>query len=78
MLTLKFLKQLIKVLFINFGEKEVSTCLTLARQLREYDVDCEVYPSSAKVQKQMKYANDRSVQYVVLIGEEELQELLIP
>jgi histidyl-tRNA synthetase len=62
----------LKVLFINFGEKEVSTCLTLARQLREHDVDCEVYPSSVKIQKQMKYANDRSVQYVVLIGEEEL------
>jgi histidyl-tRNA synthetase len=47
--------------------------LKLARQVRESDIDCEVYPSTAKVQKQMKYANDRSVQYVVLLGEEELK-----
>ena len=51
----------------------MSTCLTLARELRENDIDCEVYPSSAKIQKQMKYANDRSVRYVVLLGEEELK-----
>jgi histidyl-tRNA synthetase len=47
--------------------------LKLARELREKDVDCEVYPSSAKVQKQLKYANDRAVQFVVLLGEEELK-----
>ncbi|MFZ9612523.1 MAG: histidine--tRNA ligase, partial [Crocinitomicaceae bacterium] len=63
----------LKVLFIHFGDAEVATCLTLARGLREKNIDCEVYPSAAKLQKQMKYANDRSVQYVVLIGEEELK-----
>ena len=61
----------LKVLFIHFGEQEVSSCLRLARQLREKNIDCEVYPSAAKLQKQLKYANDRSVQYVVLLGEEE-------
>jgi histidyl-tRNA synthetase len=63
----------LKVLFIHFGEAEVKKCLTLAREIRELNIDCEVYPSAAKLQKQMKYANDRSVQYVVLLGEEELK-----
>ena len=63
----------LKVLFINFGEAEVQKCLSLAREIRELSIDCEVYPSTAKLQKQMKYANDRSVQYVVLLGEEELK-----
>jgi histidyl-tRNA synthetase len=31
-----------------------------------------VYPSAAKLQKQMKYANDRNVQFVILLGENEL------
>jgi histidyl-tRNA synthetase len=63
----------LKVLFLHFGEAEVAKCLTLARSLRENNIDCEVYPSAAKIQKQMKYANDRAVQYVVLLGEEELK-----
>jgi len=63
----------LKVLFLHFGDAEVAKCLTLARSLRETNIDCEVYPSAAKIQKQMKYANDRAVQYVVLLGEEELK-----
>lgn len=60
------------ILFINFGEKEVEKCLELAAQLRQKNIACEVYPQSAKLQKQMKYANDRKVQKVVLLGETEL------
>jgi histidyl-tRNA synthetase len=61
------------LLFINFGDKEISTCLELATRLRKLGVDCEVYPSSVKLQKQLKYANDRGVKYTVLIGENELK-----
>lgn len=60
------------VLFINFGEKEVKKCLELAAVLRRKSIACEVYPQASKLQKQMKYANDRKVQKVVLLGENEL------
>jgi histidyl-tRNA synthetase len=60
------------VLFVNFGEKEAEKCLDLANELRANNIACEVYPSAAKLQKQMKYANDRNVQFVILIGENEL------
>jgi len=60
------------VLFANFGEKEVEKCLDLANDLRRKGVDCEIYPSASKLQKQMKYANDRGVKFTVLIGENEL------
>jgi len=60
------------ILFINFGEKEMGKCLELAAHLRQKNIACEVYPQSAKLQKQMKYANDRKVQKVVLLGENEL------
>ena len=36
-------------------------------------IDCEVYPSPAKMQKQLKYANDRGVKFVAIIGEEEIK-----
>ena len=60
------------VLFVNFGANEAEKCLDLANELRANKVACEVYPSAAKLQKQMKYANDRNVQFVILIGENEL------
>jgi histidyl-tRNA synthetase len=65
------------VLFVNFGGKEQAHCMKLVHKLRASGVDCELYPSSAKMQKQMKYANDRNVQFVALVGEEEMNKNLI-
>ncbi|KQC28838.1 histidine--tRNA ligase [Flagellimonas eckloniae] len=69
----------IDVLCINFGEKESLASLKLVGKLRENGIKAEVYPSAAKMQKQMKYANNRKVPYVVLIGERELlnQEFVV-
>ena len=61
------------VLFINFGEKESERCLSLAKQLRLAGMSCEIYPDSAKMQKQMKYANNRNIPFVCLLGETEFQ-----
>lgn len=61
-----------KYLFINFGEKEQIHCLRIAKMIRERGVSCEVYPSSRAMKKQMKYANDRSIPFVLLIGSEEM------
>ena len=62
-----------QVLFINFGETEQDFCLGLAKQLRDKGISTEVYPSSAKMKKQMKYANDKGIPYVVLIGSNEME-----
>mgnify|MGYP003391435189 FL=1 len=62
------------LLFVNFGEKENETCLSLAKQLRKNNVSCEIYPDSAKIKKQMKYANDKNIPFVALIGEKEIEE----
>ena len=60
------------VLCINFGDEEAMAALKLVTQLRNTGVKADVYPSNAKMQKQMKYANNRNVPYVILIGEQEL------
>jgi histidyl-tRNA synthetase len=65
------------VLFVNFGEKEVEKCLELANDLRKKGIDCEIYPSASKLQKQMKYANDRGVKFTILLGENELKNEII-
>ncbi|SFR74785.1 histidine--tRNA ligase [Maribacter stanieri] len=66
--------QSLQVLCVNFGEKEAMAALKLVCQLRKSGVKADIYPSSAKMQKQMKYANNRNVPYVILIGEQELSK----
>ena len=44
------------------------------RSLRDAGIATEIYPESAKMKKQMEYANRRMIPYVVIIGGNELQE----
>ena len=62
-----------KVLFINFGDKEAMACLQAVTRLRQAGVKAELYPDSAKMKKQMNYANRRNIPFVVLVGEEEMK-----
>jgi histidyl-tRNA synthetase len=63
-----------KVLFVNFGEKEALYCLSLLPKLHEHGIPAELYPDAAKLKKQMGYADSRHIQYVVLAGENEINE----
>lgn len=62
-----------KVLFINFGEKEALYAMKAVKKLREQEVVAELYPDSAKMKKQMNYANKRDISFVVLAGDSEMQ-----
>lgn len=62
------------VLFVNFGDTTLAENLQMLKKTRALGLAAEIYPSAAKLQKQLKYANDRKVRYVVLMGEEELQQ----
>ena len=66
-----------KVLFINFGEKEELFCLPILAKLRENGVNAEIYPSSQKMKKQMTYANNKNIPYVIMVGETEMEEGLV-
>ena len=61
------------VLCLNFGQKEALASLKLVTVLRKKGVMTDIYPSDAKIQKQFKYANNRKVPYVILLGAEELE-----
>lgn len=61
-----------KAIFVNFGGLELNASLRTAKQLRQSGIACEVYPDSAKIGKQMEYANKRGVRYVIIIGSDEL------
>ena len=69
----KELERDLTVLFVNFGEKEQNHCLPIVKKLRKAGISTEIYPSSAKLKKQFKYADDRGVLYTAIVGEEEIK-----
>ncbi len=63
---------LTKVLLVNFGEKEERFALGILEKLQQAEIASELYPEPAKMKKQMKYANQKQIPFVLLIGEEEM------
>ena len=66
-----------QVLFVNFGDKEADYSLNVLSELRKAGINSELYPDSAKMKKQMNYANKKSIPYVILLGEDEMNSGLL-
>jgi histidyl-tRNA synthetase len=62
------------VLFVNFGEKEQDYLLPIVTELRRAGICCELYPESAKMKKQMTYADNNRIPFVAIVGENEMSE----
>jgi histidyl-tRNA synthetase len=62
-----------QVLLVNFGEREEKYCLKVAAALRETGISAEIYPDQGKLKKQMKYADQKQIPFVVLAGEQEIE-----
>jgi histidyl-tRNA synthetase len=65
--------QTTRILFVNFGEQESQKALQYMQSVRKQNIACELYPDNAKMKKQMKYAHDKDIPFVAIIGEEELR-----
>lgn len=63
-----------KVMFVNFGDKETEYVLPVLADIRTKGINAEIYPDSAKMKKQMNYANDKHIPFVALAGENEMNE----
>ncbi|MDC1105608.1 histidine--tRNA ligase [Prolixibacteraceae bacterium] len=63
-----------KVFFVNFGKEEEKYCLPIISKLRKAGVSSEIFGDSAKMKKQMTYANSKGIPYVILVGETEMKE----
>ncbi len=62
-----------KAMFVNFGEKEEAYCLPVLAELRKKNVNAELFPESAKMKKQMNYANRKQIPFVILAGDSEME-----
>ena len=63
-----------QLLFVNFGDKEAAYCLPVLSAARDAGIRAEIYPDSAKMKKQMSYANEKNIPFVAIVGENEMNE----
>jgi len=63
----------VEYLFANFGGEETLEALKLIIQLREKGISAELYPESAKINKQFTYAEKKGIKNLVFLGEEEIK-----
>jgi len=66
-----------KIAAATMPVREEKYCLPMAGKLRSAGFRAEIYPDQAKLQKQMKWADQRKVDYVVFIGEKEMTEQVL-
>ncbi len=69
--------QNIQLMFVNFGQKEAQYALNLLSKVRASGINAEIYPDAAKMKKQMAYANNKSIPFVAMIGETEMDAISV-
>ena len=62
-----------QVLLSHFDSKAAAYALPIVQTLRKRGIAAELYPSAVKLKKQLSYANAKSIPYVLLIGDAEMQ-----
>ncbi len=62
-----------KVIILTFDSASLDYGVQVAKELRLNHIATEIYPEVTKFQKQIKYANDRKIPFVIIIGEDEMK-----
>ena len=70
---LNFNKKSIADVLVVSASDDISVCLPIATQLRNSDINTEVYMENKKIKAKFKYADRLSVPFVIVIGETELE-----
>lgn len=61
-----------QILVSLFGEDQISASLSLATELRNAGLNVSCYPEIDKLGKQFKYANRMAIEFVIVIGPDEI------
>ncbi len=62
-----------RVMLTNFDSQAAYYGLGVLQQLRNAGINAEMYPDSAKLKKQLDYADRKHIPFVVLIGSSEIE-----
>ena len=60
------------VLIVNFGEDETKYSLKILDKLHEMGVKTELFPDPAKLKKQLSYADSKKIPFILMAGENEI------
>ena len=64
-----------KVLVTVFNSQLLKTSQVITQKLRQNQINTDIYPDpQVKLAKQLKYANDNQIPYVLVVGEEEIKK----
>jgi len=63
-----------RVLLLNLGAAEADYCLSLLSELRRAGISSELYPDAVKMKKQMSYADEGKIPFVVIAGSNEISQ----
>jgi histidyl-tRNA synthetase len=69
--------QTTRVLICCFDAEGEKYALPLLKQLRDSNINSELYPAGAKIKKQLDYANAKQIPYTIMIGSDEMQSGLL-
>ncbi len=61
-----------QLMIVNFDSESALYALGILKKLRDAGIKSEIYPDSAKLKKQMNYANKKAIPFVLLIGADEI------
>lgn len=62
-----------KVLVANFSDTTLVYNLKLVSMLRQNNISAELYPEAAKLKKQFTYAEKKGIPYIIIAGDEEVE-----
>ena len=60
-----------------FDEKYMGFYMKVLSALREKNISAEIYSGSSNIKSQLKYADKRGLNYVILCGEDEVGKNLV-
>lgn len=61
-----------KVLFANMGNDELRYLIPVVKKLRDAGVPCEIYHEPGKLKKQFDYAGKKAIQFISIVGGDEM------
>ena len=58
-----------EVLVLNFNEVNLDKLNKIAREIRQKNIVCEIFPEKKALNKQLKYASKRNINFVIFVEE---------
>ena len=66
-----------QLLICCFDKEGETFALPILQQLRNQDINAELYAAGAKLKKQLDYANNKNIPYTIIIGSDEIESGLL-